>query len=85
MVLDLTDMDFFSHPSSGTDKNVIIFGADTSSSTEIDNRKKYILIIGKGLTQGLELTLSAAKMYSINFIENNKTFCLSLHYNGGNS
>ena len=85
MVLDLIDMDFFSHPSSGTDKNVIIFGADTSSSTEIDNRKKYILIIGKGLTQGLEHTLSAAKMYSINFTENNKTFCLSLHYNGANS
>ena len=24
-------------------------------------------------------------MYSINFTEKNKTFCLSLHYNGGNS
>ena len=24
-------------------------------------------------------------MYSINFTENNKTFCLSLHYNGANS
>ena len=24
-------------------------------------------------------------MYSINFTENNKKFCLNLHYNGGNS
>ena len=24
-------------------------------------------------------------MYLINFIEDNKKFCLSLHYNGGNS
>ena len=24
-------------------------------------------------------------MYSINFTENNKKFCLSLHYNGANS
>ena len=30
-------------------------------------------------------TLSAEKMYSINFIEKNKKFCLSLHYNKENS
>ena len=50
---------FFSHPSGGNGKNVIIFGVDTSSSTKIDNRKKDSLILGKGLTQGLEHTLSA--------------------------
>ena len=33
---------FFSHPSAGTGKNVIIFGVDMSSSTKIDNRKKDI-------------------------------------------
>ena len=48
-------------------------------------RKKYILILGKGPTQGLEQTLNAEKMYSINFTENNNKFCLSLHYNGANS
>ena len=32
--------------------------------------------------QGLEHTLSTEKMYSINFTEHNKRFCLSLHYNG---
>ena len=36
-------------------------------------------------TQGLEHTLTAEKMYSINFTEKNKKFCLSLHYNGENS
>ena len=30
-------------------------------------------------TQGLEHTLTAEKMYSINFTENNKKKCLSLH------
>ena len=37
-----------------TGKNVIIFGVDMSSSSKIDNRKKDILILGKGPTQGLE-------------------------------
>ena len=29
--------------------------------------------------------VSAEKIYSINFTENNKKFCLSLHYNGADS
>ena len=76
MELDLIDMDFFSHPSGGTGRNVIIFGVDMSSSTKIDNRKKDISILGKSPTQRLEDTLAAEKMYSINFTENNKTFCI---------
>ena len=32
-----------------------------SSSTKTDNRKKKLLILGKGPTQGLEHTLSAEK------------------------
>ena len=43
--------------------------------------KKYILIPA----QGLELTLSAEKIYSICFTENNKKFCLTLDYIGTNS
>ena len=39
----------------------------------------------KGPTQKLEHTLSAEKMYCINFTKHNKKFCLSLHYNGANS
>ena len=76
---------FFSNSSGGTEKNVIIFRVDMSSSTKIDNRKKNNLILGKGLTQGLEQTLSAEKMYPINFTEKNKKLCLSLHYNKENS
>ena len=30
-------------------------------------------------------SLTEEKMYSINFTKNNTKFCLSLHYNGGNS
>ena len=56
-----------------------------SSSIKIDNRKKDILILGKGPTQWSKHTLSAEKNYSINFTEHNKKFCLSLHYNGENS
>ena len=52
-----------------------------SSSTKIDNKKKYILILDKGPTQGLEHTVPAEKMYSTNFTEKNEKFCLSLHYN----
>ena len=51
----------------GFGQNVLIFGADISSSADIDNEKKDILLIGKGPTQGLEHTLTAEKMYSINF------------------
>ena len=76
---------FFPRPSVGIGPKVIIFGVDMSSSTKIHNRKKDILILGKVPTQGLEHALSAEKMYSVNFSENNRKFCLSLHYNGANS
>ena len=66
-------------------QNVLMFGVDMSSSAHIDNKKKNILVLGIGPTQGLEHTLTAEKMYSINFTVTNKKFCLSLHYNGANS
>ena len=75
----------FSTPGIGLGQNAINFRVDKSSSTKIDNRKKDILILGKGSIQGLEHTLSAEKIYSINFTEHNKKFCLSLYYNGANS
>ena len=75
----------FSFPSGGFGQNVIIFAVDTSSSAHVDNKKKNILILGKGPTQGLEHTLPAEKMYSINFTMTRKKFCLSLHYNRANS
>ena len=56
-----------------------------SSSAKVDNRKKDILILGKGPTQELEHTLSPEKKYLINFTKNNIKFCLSLHYDVANS
>ena len=56
-----------------------------NSSLHIDNKKKDILILRRGPTHGLESTLTAEKMHSINFTEKNKTFYLSLHYYGANS
>ena len=56
-----------------------------SSSLHIDNKRKHILILGKGPPQGLEHTLTAEKLYSINFTKINTKFCLSLHYSGANS
>ena len=56
----------FSFPGTGLGRNVIIFEVDMNSSTKTDNKKKDILILGKGPTQGLEYTLSAEKMYLIN-------------------
>ena len=76
----------FSFPDGGMGQNVIIFGVDTSSSVHVDNKKKDILVLGKGPTQGLEHTLTTKKiMYSINFTVTRKNFCLSLHCNGSHS
>ena len=50
------------------------------SSTNLDNKGKDILILGKVPTQGLgEHSLSGEKMYSINFTDVNTKFSLSLH------
>ena len=38
-----------------------------SLSPHIDNKKAVILTLGKGPTQRLEHTLTAEKLYSINF------------------
>ena len=74
----------FSFPGGRFGQNVLIFGADMSSSAYIDNKKKK-LVLGKGPTQDLEHTLTGEKMYSINFTVVRKTLCFSLHYNGANS
>ena len=67
-------------------KNVIIFGADRSSSVHIDFKNKDILILGEGPTQVLDDTaLTAEALSPVNFMQPNKRFVLSLHYNGSNS
>ena len=57
-----------------------------SSSVDNDNKKKDILILGKGPADGIDdTTLTVEKEYSINFTEIKKKFYLSLNYNGSNS
>ena len=75
----------FSFPGSGFGQNVLLFGVNMGLSAHIENKKKDILVLRIGLTQGLGHTLTAEKMCSINFTVTDKKFCLSLHYNGANS
>ena len=76
----------FLHPSGGYGENVIIFRADLGNSTHVNNNTRSVLVLGKNFIQGIEgTTIYAEKMYSTNFTVDNKTFCLSLHYNGDSS
>ena len=46
----------------------------------IDNKKKDILILGEGLTQGFDdTTLTAQAKWPIIFTQSGKRFVLSLH------
>ena len=56
-------------------KNVIIFGADMSSSVHIDNKGEDILILGKGPTKRYDdTTLTAETKYLINFSRSQKKY-----------
>ena len=64
----------FSFSGGGYGQNVLLFGVEMSFSAHVDDKKKDMLVLGLGPTQGLEHTLTAEKMYSINFTEKNKKF-----------
>ena len=64
----------FSFPGGGFGQNVLIFGVDMSSSAHIDNKKKDILVLGKGPTQGLEHTLTAEKCIQLILQKKIKSF-----------
>ena len=67
-------------------KNVIIFGADMCSSVHMDNKRKNLLILGKGPTQiQNDTTLTAEAQYSIKFSRSNRKLYLNLHYIGSKS
>ena len=67
-------------------KNVIIFGADTSSSIHATNRANSIYVMGKELIQGINGTSTyAEKLFHNTFTEFGVKFVLSLHYNSYNS
>ena len=57
-----------------------------SSSVHVNNKVNNILVLDQDFIQGMNgKTSYVEKMYSTNFTEDNKSFCLSLHYNGDNS
>ena len=57
-----------------------------SSSVQIDNKRKDILILGEEPTQVLDdTTLTAETKYPINFVQLRKRFALSLLYDRSNS
>ena len=61
-------------------RNVLIFGADMSSSVHATNRANHIYIMGTGLTQGVnDTTIYAEKNFYRNFTGFGKKFVLSLH------
>ena len=67
-------------------RNVLIFGADMSSSVHATNRANHIYLMGTGLTQGINDTTNyAEKNFYRNITDFGKKFILSLHYNGHNS
>ena len=78
MELDFIGYQAFHFQVVGFSSNVIVFGVDMSSSVHVDNKMKDILILGRVPTQGLEHTLTAGSMYSINFKVTKKKFRLSL-------
>ena len=76
----------FQIPNFNWRKYAIIFGVGMSPSVHTDNKNKYILILGKGTTQGLDnTTLTAEAEYSNDFSRSKRKFCFSLHYNGSHS
>ena len=57
-----------------------------SNSRHSTHKKQSVSVLGHGLIQKIDdTTIYAEKMHSPNFIVDNKTFCLSLHYNSNNS
>ena len=69
-----------------TARNVIIFGADNSSSSYVDNLKNKFLILGLAPTFGINGSFDESeKKFTINFTKVNTKFSLTLHYIGGNS
>ena len=55
-------------------------------SSQSTNKANNIYVLGKDLVQGKNgTTIYAERIYKHNFTTPNKTFVLSLHYNGDNS
>ena len=67
-------------------RNVLIFGADMSSSVHATNRANHIYVMGEAFVQGInDTTIYAEENFHRNFTDPGKKFVLSLHYNGDES
>ena len=75
---------FYSHPSGGIGRNIVIFGTDMSLFVHVDNKGKDILVRGKGPTQGSGEHWFAAEKCIWSILPKLQ-ISLSLHYNGENS
>ena len=64
----------FSFPGGGFGQNILIFGVDMSFSAHIDNNKEDIIVLGKGPTQSLEVTLTAEKCIQLIFLLQKRNF-----------
>ena len=70
----------------GLATNVVIFGANNSSSSCTDNLKNNFLLLGEGLTYGINGSFGEPeKKFNINFSKERPKFCFSLHYSEDNS
>ena len=69
-----------------TTRNTTNFGNDDNSSSHADNRKNNFLLLGEGITFGINGSFgSPEKKFSINFSKSNTNVCLSLDFNADNS
>ena len=87
-VLEFYSFSQFSWSDGGWGKNVIIFGADMSSSVHVGNKEKNILVLCQGQTQELHDTMITPEAkYSIKSTKSGLIFLfgLILGYNEGNS
>ena len=76
----------FTHQEGNMARNVVIFGVDMADSKHADNKTKNVLVLGGRLIQKIDnATIYAERAFSLNFSIENKTFCLSLAYNGDDS
>ena len=74
----------FTHTANAT--NVLIFGADMSSSVHATNRENHIYVMGVAFVQGINgTTIYAEKNFYRNFTDPGKKFVLSLHYSDDGS
>ena len=82
--IGFTEKGTYSHSDGTNAHNVIILGADSSGSVNNSNKLAgNVLVLEKGVIQKInKQTVYADHTIPTNFTVTDKTFCLSLHYDG---